>query len=282
MKLLRENYDGLQEIITISRDLKAILLEPDIQKALQNNDFDMIYDTLSSNLTSQFTQLMASLNVDPLNYLEYIPKSFLAFTSIEHLDIPEHITRISDYAFRNCYELTDIIIPNQVKRIGNWAFSNCQKLTSIAIPNSVTTIGNYAFYNCSGLTSVTIGNKVKSIRDYAFYRCSSLKSITIPNSVTSIGDNAFYHCSSLTSITIPDSVTSIGRYAFESCTGLTSITIPDSVISIGSGAFYECSELNDIKYTGTKEQWDNIKLDNLWKIKSAIKTIHCSDGDIEL
>ena len=259
MKLLEENYEGLPEVDNLSEDLKTFLSKPEVQEALQKADFSTLYKKLPLDFVNDFTQLMASLNIDPLNYLEYIPKSFLAFTSIEHLDIPKHITRISDYAFRNCHELTDIVIPNQVKRIGNWAFSNCRKLTSIAIPNSVKSIGNYAFYNCTSLTSLTIGNKVKSIGNWAFYGCSGLKSITIPDKVTSIEKAVFFACTGLTSVTIPNSVTSIGNYAFDSCISL-----------------------NYISYKGTKEQWSKIKLENEWDDKSSIKTIHCTDGDITL
>ena len=259
MKLLKENYEGLPEVGSLSEDLKTFLLKPDIQELLKKNQFGTLYKKLPSDLVNDFTELMASLGIDPLNYLEYIPKSFLAFTSIEHLDIPNHITRISDYAFRNCHELTDIIIPNQVKRIGNWAFSNCRKLTSIAIPNSVKSIGNYAFYNCTGLTSMTIGNKVKSIGDWAFYGCSGLKSITIPDKVTIIEKAVFFACTGLTNVTIPNSVTSIDKYAFDSCISL-----------------------NYISYKGTKDQWGKIALMDEWNDSSSIKAIHCIDGDIEL
>lgn len=236
MKLLKENYDGLQEIITISRDLKAILLEPDIQKALQNNDFDMIYDTLSSNLTSQFTQLMASLNVDPLNYLEYIPDGFLANTSLKSIDIPDHI-----------------------KEIGDGAFSDCFYLEYITIPDSVTSIDNSVFYNCSNLKSITIPDKVTRIYSFTFYNCSSLKSITISGDIRTIDNYAFRGCSDLTSVTMSNRVKHIGNWAFKNCISLTAIN-----------------------YTGTKDQWSKIKLEDEWDENSPIKTIHCIDGDITL
>ncbi len=59
-------------------------------------------------------------------------------------------------------------IPNSVTSIGNWAFRNCTGMTSITIPNSVTSIGAYAFSGCSGLTSITIPNSVKRIGSDAF------------------------------------------------------------------------------------------------------------------
>ena len=71
----------------------------------------------------------------------------------------------------------NIAIPNNVTSIGNWAFKNCGSLTSVTIPNSVTNIGNYAFQLCKGLTSVTIPNSVTSIGYSAFDGCSSLDSL---------------------------------------------------------------------------------------------------------
>ena len=47
------------------------------------------------------------------------------------------------------------VIPNSVTYIDNYAFRDCSGLSSITIPNSVTYVGWYAFYNCSGLKSVT-------------------------------------------------------------------------------------------------------------------------------
>lgn len=263
MKLLKENYEGLHEFVGLSEQLKKLLSEPKIQEALQKSDFDTLYKKLQKtenyDTIGNFTQLLISSNIDPLSYLDSIPIGFLTNTPIKHIDIPTHITRISDYAFYHCYELTDIIIPNHVKRIGKWAFSDCQKLTSITIPDSVKSISDEAFSNCSGLTSVTIGNRVTSISDWAFSRC--------------IG---------LTGITIPDSVTSIGKAAFFACTGLTSVTIPNSVTSIGYWTFYGCTGLNYISYKGTKDQWGKIALTDEWDDSSSIKAIHCIDGDITL
>ncbi len=152
-------------------------------------------------------------------------------------------------------------IPNSVTSISSYAFYGCSSLTSVTIPNSVTSIGYSAFSGCSSLTSVTIPNSVTSIGYCAFEDCSSLTSVTIPDGVTSIKSRTFSGCSSLTSITIPDEVTSIEPYAFQNCSRLASIAIPASVTTIDYGAFYQ-SNLMIVYYSGTIEQWDNIKIDS--------------------
>jgi len=186
----------------------------------------------------------------------------------------------------------DVVIPNvvthngtsfRVTRIANYAFVTCKELTSVTIPESVTCIGYYAFTNCSGLTSVHItdisawcnisfgneesnplsyaghlfvGNKeihnlvipegVTRIGDYAFCNSDNLTSVNLPSSVTTIGDDAFRDCSGLISIDIPAGVTTIGNGAFSGCPKLTSITFPDSIKSIGSYAFEGTAWLNSL------------------------------------
>ena len=243
-------------------------------------------------------------------------RSFIG--GIEEVEIPDTVTEIGSYAFHNFLELKKINIPNSVTRIGHEAFLYCNNLTSIAISESVTSIGMHVFEECSSLTNITIPEGVTSIGDYAFSGCSSLTNIAIPESVTSIGDYAFSGCSSLTNINvsdnnrnyssidgvlfnkdkteiikypegkesksykIPNSVTSIGDWEFSGCSSLTNITIPESVTSIGYYAFLRCGSLTSITYNGTQSQWNKISKDLTWKDNSAIKTITCTDGVIQI
>ena len=142
---------------------------------------------------------------------------------IKYVTLPDGLTSIGDYAFRDCVGLTSITIPEGVLSIGIKAFSCCKGLTSITIPNSVITIGSSAFEVCSSARSLTIGN-----------------------SLTTIGNSAFSCCQSLTTITIPNSVKYISGYAFMTCSNLTSVTIGTSVTSIGSSAFYGCSKIKEV------------------------------------
>ncbi len=226
-----------------------------------------------------------SFNNYSANPIYYAHNLYLNNVLITDLVIPEGVTSIGSYAFRDCSNLASVTFAENSKctSIGSLAFYGCSSLnavyitdlakwcvisfgnnsanplyyahdlylnnvliTNLVIPEGVTSIGSEAFRGCSSLTSITIPSSVTSIGSYAFQNCSSLTSITIPSGVTSIGSYAFYNCSSLSSITIPSSVTSIGDLAFYNCSSLTSVTIPDSVTSIGSEAFRGCSSLTSI------------------------------------
>lgn len=189
-------------------------------------------------------------------------------TKISEIDLSEQITSIGNYAFFQCYQLTDVTGGDDITNIGAYAFS-ASKLTKAFIPDNVETIGEYAFYSNSALKEVIFGPKVKSISSNFITYCdniekvvfngtyteipasflygkTSLKEVVLGDQITSIGSQAFYNDYNLVQVTLSEGLTSIGQNAFYNCDSLTAITIPNNVRSIGASAFYDCDGLTTI------------------------------------
>ena len=71
--------------------------------------------------------------------------------------IPEGTTAVLPKAFdawmfSECEkDLKKVSIPDSVTEIGHYAFRNCRNLVSIEIPESVVNIGHHAFTGCNSL-----------------------------------------------------------------------------------------------------------------------------------
>lgn len=142
---------------------------------------------------------------------------------ITHVDVPEGMTSLQDYLFRN------------------W-----QSLESVNIPGTVTSIGRYVFYHCTALTQVTLGDGVTSIGYCAFAGCKRLAAINLPASLRDIERYAFSECERLETLVIPDSITTIKAYSFRRCTRLRNVTLGAAMDSLGYYAFMSCTALDTI------------------------------------
>ena len=186
--------------------------------------------------------------IETLYWGRNTPKLFMqGNTTLKELTIGKFVTKIKDYMFKNCTDLTSIAMSNSITEIGASAFNGCTSLISITIPGSVTTIGESAFMNCSALTQVELLEGVTTIEPNTFNGCTSLITIKIPGSVATIEESAFMNCSALTQVELLEGVTTVGASAFNGCTSLASIAIPGSVATIGESAFMNCNALTQVE-----------------------------------
>ena len=117
------------------------------------------------------------------------------------LSIPDGVSRISDYAFYGCTNITTIALGNDIKTIGNYTFFGCNAISgSLVLPQALTIIGARAFGGCINFSG----------------------ELDLPDGLTNIGDGAFNGCGKLSSLTIPDSIERIGCDAFGGCQFLLS------------------------------------------------------------
>lgn len=157
------------------------------------------------------------------------------------------VTRIGNFAFADCPNLSEISLPASVKEIGWNAFQNGVSLKKLDLPEGLEMIEGNAFDGCTGLQKVTVPEGVTAVGFGAFQKCDGLISISLPSTLEKLGEGAFADCRGLKSVSLPENLKELGAGAFLNCEALQSMTIPNGVTEIANNLFNGCKLLNYVK-----------------------------------
>ena len=200
------------------------------------------------------------------------------------IEIPDTVTAISDSAFANCSDITEIELPDSLTTIGRSAFIR-SGLKSINIPASVESMGFGLFAYCNDMETITVdgdnavyssfkGMLLNKEQTKLIY-CPQAKSevIDIPDTVKEIGQAAFADCSKIKIVVIPVGVETISSGAFQGATELMAVSIPDTVVDIAETALLGNEKLTIVGYERSAAQayaeTNNI---NFYKIPQLVNT----------
>lgn len=145
-------------------------------------------------------------------------------TTMTSINIPEEITKIDNYAFQYCLNLSTVIFPDTITTIGSYAFAGCSNLRVAKLPKNLEVIDGFSFQN----TLVSINSfpeKVTTIGTYAFQGCDEITELTFHEGIKTIGASAFQSCYRLTTVTFKGTPTTI-KNCFSSCSNLKTINVP--------------------------------------------------------
>lgn len=99
------------------------------------------------------------------------------YWNIKSVTIPEGVTHIRRFAFRDCIYLRDISFPKSLEVIEDYAFYHCKKIKKICLYDNIKIIGEKCFSNCTKLEGVYISGSIRIIQKDAFSGCQKLKHI---------------------------------------------------------------------------------------------------------
>ncbi len=173
-----------------------------------------------------------------------IPQGCLNYGSckIENVIIPDNAERSVDVgvqAFPQSLKTIKLgeVNPNGNSKIGQYAFAGCTELTSVDFGYGWKEIGTQAFTGCSALKDIVLPEGVEYIRDGAFSG-AAIEAIHLPNTLKVIEENAFV-CENLKTITIPASVEKIKAHAFQNNKALTDVYVLGKNTKAENQAFYQ-------------------------------------------
>lgn len=145
-------------------------------------------------------------SVDCISYIDSIPGS-----NIEAIEVsPDNKSFCS---LNNCVLSKDkkvliigckgSVIPDCVTEIGHYAFRECEGLEKITIPSNVQKIGREAFSRCANLKELVIENGVQEVFYGAFQYCTSLNNVVLPDSIRNLSARDFEGCTALSEESLP-------------------------------------------------------------------------------
>ncbi len=202
------------------------------------NDAD--YENIKTRLTNLSEIDLAEVNMSAL------PNEFFRnHTNLVHVDLPNNLQKIGEYAFYNCSNLSSIEFPVELDTIGYEAFYQCTSLRNIVLPEGLTSLGSYAFYGCN-LVYVRIPSTLTVIESSAFAYNKQLQKVDFVEGLQTIKSSAFEHCTGLTSLQFPTTLHTIENSAFYYDQSLQQIMLNEGLHKLGDGAFSECDALTEV------------------------------------
>ena len=172
-------------------------------------------------------------------------------------------------------------IPDGVTEVNAYAFRENSRIKHVIFSHSVTKIGEYAFYNCSELDYIKMGTGVQIIGACAFAYCDDLNTVQLSSGLKRIEYGAFSHCDSedFKRLTIPSGTEYIGDSAFTNSFFIERVTIPKTVQYIGKNVFVN-TMVQYIAFDGTKSEWKSIRKGASWSGYGDVY-VSCSNGEFK-
>lgn len=174
---------------------------------------------------------------------------------------------------------TAVTIPETVTAIPNYAFRECGLLKTVVIPNGVTSIGQYAFRECSSLTTVTLGSSLATLSTNSFYGCTALSTIYCMGETPATGRDTSFPSSAYTSATlyVPNGTSSAYKAVVPWSSFTTIMDMTSGVEAVDASALKVVATGNVIAVNGT----DDAEIVEVYNV-GGLLLYHGTDTAIEM
>lgn len=203
--------------------------------------------------------------------------------NLENADLSNtNISVISDFLFKKCYGLKNVLFNDGVLSIGEESFSYCSSLTQFIAPESLKTIGLKAFYENILLKDIKLNSSLECIGNYAFYNVENLTRLYVSCDLGdfNLGNFIFVNAGKKSSLQVAflEGVKKIpSNFMFANSNVndnplIDELILPRTLEEIGSSAFFDL-KFSSIWYLGSQNEFANIAMNeqnNLTNVKYAV------------
>ena len=135
-------------LATYSTDISAKNFKPVYDAAIKAYENDLTAG--APKYPEIITQILFNIRINPLEYMEEVPRYFLYWSDIKDFTIPNNVKIIRENAFARS-EIKNIKISEILEIIERYAFANCKNLEYIEFPSTIKEIKLWAFKDCRRL-----------------------------------------------------------------------------------------------------------------------------------
>ena len=230
----------------------------------------VINEGVTNTAATLFSNCSGIKNVSmPKSMLDIDDTTFDFCDSVEWYFVDEENTLYLSDEFGVLYEKDELNYVLRLYPVGN-------TMSEFIIPDGVNVVDS-GINEAKYLKNLYISSSVKGLPDACFENCDSLESIVVDK------DNPYYftdeysalYCvddneiilrcypkgnRNYTTFEVADGTTKIWHSVFDCFSNINTLIIPASLTEVVWGAFM-IEALTDIYYNGTREQWNNITID---------------------
>ncbi|MDR0696264.1 MAG: leucine-rich repeat domain-containing protein [Christensenellaceae bacterium] len=155
-------------------------------------DYTTLYPEFADLFKIYYPELIDNESNPEAGMLITYDELILFYGTQTEVVIPDNVTTVSNYAFKDCYYLESIVLSQKTSVIGGSAFENCIALSTISLSDlaQLTEIKANSFKNCNNLELIDLrGTAINKIAANAFFGCSSSLVIYLDNNEYSNFEN---------------------------------------------------------------------------------------------
>ena len=186
--------------------------------------------------------------------------------------VPEGVTIVGGYLFKNNKNIKKIILPNTVKEIRGFSFYNLKNLKKVEFSKNIKRIRSDAFVNCPKVKNISIPKKCKYLEGGSISGCYNLRKITVEkgNRYYKVKKGALYtkdmsrllmyprKCKKYKTLSIPKEVRRVDDIAFENNCYIEKIIVNSDIYDsqdVG-GSFIKMNRLKTVIFK-VKQTYDD-------------------------